>query len=140
MLLGSKKTGLGKGNYLGIGGKIEAGEIEVEAVNREVREEISVVDLTLNKVGEMTFLFPEKPVWNQQVHVYLCPQWIGEPRETNEIRPEWFDKNNLPLAKMWDDAQFWRPAVMNHHKLQGVFVFNPELKVTKSEMIEKKFK
>lgn len=139
VLLGYKKTGFGKGNYLGIGGKIEQAETEKHAAEREVLEEINVRNLILVKVADLTFLFPEKPTWSQQVHIFLSHKWEGKPEESNEIKPQWFDKNNLPLKKMWDDAHFWLPAILNGHTLKGTFTFNSELKVISAILKEHKF-
>ncbi len=139
VLLGYKKTGFGKGNYLGIGGKIESGESEMDAITREMYEEIGVTKPALQKVGNFTFLFPEKPDWSQQVHSFICQKWEGTPTESDEIKPEWVNKQKLPLSQMWDDAQFWLPAILNGHSLSGVFTFNTELKVVKIEMSEAGF-
>lgn len=136
VLLGYKKTGLGKGNYLGIGGKIEVGETEEQATIREIAEEIRVESPQLLKVGTFQFVFPDKLEWSQEVHAFICPEWQNEPRESDEIKPQWFDKNQLPLSQMWDDAQFWLPAILNGHKLKGTFVFTSELKVKKIELVE----
>lgn len=139
VLLGYKKTGFGRGNFLGIGGKVESGETNEIAAVREAKEEIGVEDLKLQKVGDFTFLFPEKPTWSQQVHVYVTRKWTNTPQESAEIRPEWVGFGELPLTKMWDDAQFWLPAILNGHSLSGVFTFNSELKVAKLEMRETEF-
>jgi 8-oxo-dGTP diphosphatase len=129
VLLGYKKTGFGKGNYLGIGGKIEDGESEEVAVTREIVEEICVSEPKLKKVAELTFLFPEKPTWDQHAYVFLCSKWEGEPTETDEIKPEWRNKEDLPFAEMWDDARFWLPSILRGETLKGTFVFNSDLKV-----------
>lgn len=60
-MLGYKKRGLGQGLYLGIGGKVEAGETIEAAAHREVEEEIGVTDLKLKHVADVTFLFPHRP-------------------------------------------------------------------------------
>jgi 8-oxo-dGTP diphosphatase len=140
VLFGYKKTGFGSNKYLGIGGKIEAGESEIQAAAREIKEEIGVTNPVLKKVGDFSFLFPEKPHWSQQVHVFLCQNWEGDPVESEEIRPEWFDKQKLPLTHMWDDAQFWLPAVLNGHSLKGTFTFSEELKVLEYGMKEEEFR
>lgn len=137
VLLGFKKTGFGKGNYLGIGGKVEKAETHEQAAQREVEEEIQVTDVSLTKVGDFTFLFPDKPSWNQQVHAYLCNSWQSEPVETSEMKPVWFKSDTLPLTNMWDDAQFWLPAILNGHSLKGEFVFDENLKVIRTKLEEK---
>lgn len=129
VLLGYKKTGFGQGNYVGIGGKIEAGETAVAAAIRELKEEISISQPVLSKVGEITFLFPDKPAWSQQVQIFLCSTWDGTPQESLEIHPSWFDKQALPFSQMWADAPFWLSAILNGHTLKGVINFNSDLKV-----------
>lgn len=136
VLLGYKKTGFGKGKYLGIGGKIEEGESEIAAAIREIKEEVTVHNPQLGKVGSFTFLFPENPSWSQQVHVFICQEWEGEPQESSEIKPKWVKKDTLPLSQMWDDAQFWLPAILNGHKLQGTFIFSSDLRIIKAELQE----
>ncbi len=139
VLLGYKKTGFGSGKYLGIGGKVEENETIEQAATREVKEEIVVEDLELEKVADLNFYFPEKPTWSQQVHVYLTKKWQNIPQETEEIRPEWFSISELPLQHMWDDAQFWLPAILNGHKIIGMFTFDTNLKVIKLELHEASF-
>ena len=43
VLLGTKTTGFGRGKVVGVGGHVEPGETALQAVCREVMEEISVV-------------------------------------------------------------------------------------------------
>ncbi len=131
VLLGFKKTGFGKGYFLGIGGKVEKGESIEEAAKREVREEITVTLSHIKHVGVLSFYFPhvEDESWNQQVHVFVADEWDGEPTESEEIRPEWFAKDHVPMDKMWDDAQYWLPAVLEGKPVENEYLFNAELKV-----------
>lgn len=131
VLLGYKKTGFGQGKYVGIGGKVEHGESVEEAAIREVAEEIKVSNPVLNKVAELTFLFPDKPSWQQRVHAFICYEWEGKPQETIEIKPEWFNRQHLPLSQMWDDAKFWLSAVLQGHTLKGTFIFGPDIRAQK---------
>lgn len=139
VLLGFKKIGFGKGNYLGIGGKVENDETIEKAAAREAQEEIGISKPVLEKVGELTFLFPEKPDWSQQVHVFIAKNWEGNPQESDEIKPFWFKNKEIPLAEMWDDAQFWLPAVLNDHSLKGEFVFDADLRVVELSIKESIF-
>lgn len=140
VLLGYKKSGFGSGNYLGIGGKVENAESNKQAAIREVKEEIEVEGLKLEKVADFIFLFPKKPLWSQQVHVYISRNWKNEPQETDEIRPEWIGFSELPFTHMWDDAQFWLSAILNGHSMKGTFTFNDNLKVTSLKLTEVDFK
>ena len=132
VLLGYKKRGLGKGNYMGIGGKVESGETIAQAAIRKVKEEIFVDVANISKVGELSFVFPDKPDWSQQVHIFTSSRWLGEIGESGEIKPKWFMTNDLPLTQMWADAQFWLQAVLNGHRLKGEFTYNADLKVVRS--------
>lgn len=131
-LFGHKKSGFGKDKVIGIGGKVEEGETIEEAMIREDGEEIFVKPLTYRKVAVLKFLFPHAPEpkkWNQEVHVFLVDTWEGEPTESDEIRPEWFDLNNIPYDRTWDDYQYWLPKVLAGEYVEAAFLFDAELKV-----------
>ncbi len=127
VLLGKKKTGFGKGNYVGIGGRQEANETIEQTVVRECQEEISITPLVFEKAGRLEFLFPHKPHWNQEVHVYTSTQWQGEPTNSDEITPQWFNKNNLPFSEMWSDAPYWLPNILSGETLNATFSFTKDL-------------
>ncbi len=139
ILLGHKKTGLGKGNYLGIGGKVEKGETIEEAAIREAEEEISIHNPKIIKVAEMRFVFPEHPNWSQHVHVFTARRWEGTPAESIEISPAWFRFCEIPFEKMWNDAMFWLPAILQGHTLQGDFLFSEDAKVKEVSLREYRF-
>lgn len=132
VLLGLKKKGFGKNYLLGIGGKVENGEEIEDAAKREVAEEINVILSEMHKVGVLNFYFPhiEDESWNQQVHVFTTTIWEGEPQESEEIKPQWFNLKDIPYAKMWDDAHYWLPQIFIGQSIEGEFVFNKELKVS----------
>ena len=132
VLLGLKKTGFGKGNWLGIGGKVEVGETIEQAMKREVLEEIGVRVIDAYQTVILNFYFPfvnEPEKWNQQGHVFLARDWKGEPSESEEIRPQWFYLNEIPFEQMWDDAGYWLKRVLSRERFEADFLFNPELKV-----------
>lgn len=136
ILLGYKKTGVGQGNYVGIGGKIEKDETPLQAAVREVKEEICVNVISPVLVGEADFVFPDMSSLNHYVFVYIATEWFGQIKETDVIKPKWFKQSTLPLDHMWDDAQFWLPAVLSGHKLFGKFIFGMDKKVKKLSLKE----
>ena len=132
VLLGVKKRGFGKGNMLGIGGKVENGESIEQAMVREAEEEVGVTPTEAKKVAVLSFYFPEKErpeKWNQRVSVYVTSAWSGTIAESEEIRPEWLMIDEIPFERMWDDSKYWLPRVLNGSVLEGRFVFNNDLLV-----------
>jgi 8-oxo-dGTP diphosphatase len=123
VLLGHKKTGLGQGKVVALGGHIDAGESAAEAAVREVKEEsgLVVARSALTAAARLTFLFPAQPSWDMDVDVFTATQWTGEPAETDEIRPQWFPVSALPFDRMWDDAPYWVPRVLAGERLRATF-------------------
>lgn len=120
VLLAMKKRGFGEGKWNGVGGKPEPGETILDAAVREAEEEIMVTPRNLGHLATLDYYFPEVDLaedYNQQVVVYTATEWEGEPRETEEMRPQWFAIEDIPYAEMWDDDERWLPKV-----LQGTFV------------------
>jgi 8-oxo-dGTP diphosphatase len=127
--LGRKKKGLGMGNIVGLGGKLESGETAVDAAVREIEEESSLVVAAsaLTELGLLTYLFPHREEWSQESTVFVCDQWSGTPRESNELNPLWFDVATLPVDEMWDDARHWLPGVLNGVSVRATFTFGADL-------------
>jgi 8-oxo-dGTP diphosphatase len=125
VLLGHKKTGLGTGKIVGLGGHVEPEESAAEAAAREVKEEsgIFVAADSLSAAAHVTFLFPARPAWDMDVAVFTAADWSGEPAETDEIRPEWFPLSALPYDRMWQDASHWLPRVLAGERLRAVFSY-----------------
>jgi 8-oxo-dGTP diphosphatase len=128
VLLGRKKTGFGIGKVVGVGGHIEPGETPVEAICREVQEEVSVLVAPGNLVaaGTVHFVFPGRPQWDMFTTVFLAESWLGEPVESIEIAPEWYLVNRLPVELMWADAEHWLPAMISGQRLAVRVVLNED--------------
>jgi 8-oxo-dGTP pyrophosphatase MutT (NUDIX family) len=126
ILLGMKKQGFGKGKWNGFGGKIEVEETQGEAALRELKEEAGLYAGKATKVGELIFLFPHMPVeeqWDMVMHIFLVQEWEGEPKESREMKPEWFSFEKIPFKSMWQDDSHWLPLVLKGKKVKGRFVF-----------------
>lgn len=125
VLLGRKKTGFGTGKIVALGGHVEPGESAAEAAAREVKEEsgIRVAPDALLAAASLTFLFPAHPAWDMGVEIYTVADWVGEPSESEEIRPEWYPVAALPFDQMWDDAPRWLPRVLSGERLRATFTY-----------------
>ena len=128
VLLGRKKFGLGEGNLVGPGGKIEPGETPEQAIRREVAEETSLLLGGVLLVGELTYPFPFKPNWSQKSWVFVCREWDGEARESDELAPEWYPVADIPTARMWDDARYWVRDALAGCFVRATFEFGADLR------------
>jgi 23S rRNA (cytosine1962-C5)-methyltransferase len=128
VLLGYKKTGFGKGKYTGFGGKVEPGESVIAAARRELAEEtgIHVPIENLLPIGVLTFVFPKQPGWDQEVHVFRLDSWHGEPLESEEMKPDWFNIDEIPYDRMWDDGRYWLPAILAGKTYTARFTFRDD--------------
>jgi 8-oxo-dGTP diphosphatase len=137
VLLGHKKTGLGTGKIVGLGGHVEPGESAAEAAAREVKEEsgICVTPGSLALAAHVTFLFPARPSWDMDVEIFTTAGWAGEAAESEEIRPQWFPVAALPFDRMWDDAPRWLPRVLAGEHLRATFTYAGDNETVAGETI-----
>jgi 8-oxo-dGTP diphosphatase len=128
VLLGLKKTGFGSGKIVGLGGHVEPGESDAEAAVREVHEEagVSVLEGDLRRAGTVEFVFPARPEWDMHTTLFTARRWQGEPSESLEISPEWFDVLSLPVDRMWQDADHWLPPVLEGGSVDIVVTLNAD--------------
>ncbi|MFA6094830.1 MAG: 8-oxo-dGTP diphosphatase [Candidatus Paceibacterota bacterium] len=138
ILLAMKKRRFGAGKWNGVGGKCEGEETLTQAAVREAREEIGVglQEKDLELVGDIKFYFPNKEDWNQEVFVYVARKWAGEIVESEEMKPEWFNIENIPYESMWADDPLWLPQVLVGKKIQGDVYFGIEGEGNTVEKIE----
>lgn len=135
ILLAMKKRGFGQGHWNGVGGKLLPGESIEQAAIRECYEEIAVRPMDIQLVARLNFIFPaSQSDWNQQVIVFIAKKWQGDPIETDEMAPQWFEVDKLPYDQMWPDDQFWLPLVLAGQKIKGLFEFDKDQKLVSHEV------
>lgn len=129
VLLGDKRTGLGQGKVVGIGGKLDPGESAHDAAVREVFEEtgVRIAAADLHVAGAVDYFFPTRPAWSQRSTVFVCRRWTGEPVQTDEITPHWYPLDEVPYSRMWDDASRWLPGVLRGGTVDARFTFGADL-------------
>ena len=127
ILLAMKKRGFGKGKWNGVGGKTEPNETPLQAAIRECHEEIGVTPKHLELKGELRFL--DLPYVDHYCYIYESTDWAGEPRETEEMRPQWFREADIPYDLMWVDDRFWMPQLLAGVSFKGkVILENDQIK------------
>ncbi|KAF4074019.1 hypothetical protein AMELA_G00249860 [Ameiurus melas] len=122
VLLGMKKRGFGAGKWNGFGGKVHPGESIEQAARRELLEESSLTVDTLCKIGNITFEFVGETEL-MDVHIFRADDYDGEPTESEEMRPRWFDIDKIPFGEMWADDVLWFPLMLQKKKFSGYFKF-----------------
>ncbi len=127
ILLSMKKRGFGVGKLNGAGGKLQEGETAEQAAIREAEEEIGVViDIKdLEKVGEIVFRNPDQE-WGMFVHIYRTRKWKGEPTESDEMKPAWYDPKEVTFDKTWPDLPHYFQHIVNGEKFKGEFVYKED--------------
>jgi mutator protein MutT len=126
ILLGMKKRGFGSGKWNGFGGKVNENETIEDAAKRELYEETEIIAKNIVKVGEIKFIFPYQEEWNQLVHIFLVKEWEGTPKETEEMKPRWFDISEIPFDTMWQDDKFWLLKVLDGKRISAEFTFGED--------------
>lgn len=124
ILLGMKKRGFGAGRWNGFGGKVESYESVEAAATRELVEEVGIRPVIFEKVGVIDFNFSEvnnKPI---EMHVFLVTEYTGEPIESDEMEPDWFDYAEIPYQQMWVDDAEWLPFVLTGQKFLANFTLD----------------
>ena len=124
LLLAMKKRGYGKGKWNGVGGKFdfEKGDKNIiDTAIRETKEEIGVEIKEFEKIAIITFLNPQE-IENQKAHIFLAKDWKGDPKESEEMKPQWFFTDKIPFNEMWPDDKFWLPKILEGKKLKAEFV------------------
>ncbi|CAM4520423.1 oxidized purine nucleoside triphosphate hydrolase [Lepidochelys kempii] len=122
VLLGMKKRGFGAGRWNGFGGKVQAGETIEQAAHRELLEESGLTVDNLQKMGQITFEF----VGNSElmeVHIFRTDSFHGEPTESDEMCPQWFQLDQVPFSHMWPDDVYWFPLLLQKKLFLGYFKF-----------------
>ncbi len=135
VLLGMKKRGFGAGRWNGFGGKLTPGESIEDAARREVREEAGINVVSLEKRGIIEFEFEGNPEI-LEVHIFHSDVFEGIPNESEEMRPEWFHKDEIPFDEMWPDDIYWFPLFLEGKKFSGRFLFGKDDRILHKTLSE----
>jgi 8-oxo-dGTP diphosphatase len=124
ILLIHKKRGLGHGKVNGPGGRLEDGESPLEAAVRETREEVGLSIGEAREVALLQFAFTDG--YSLEATVFLSSSYSGTPVETDEARPFWVRRSEIPYDRMWADDILWLPRVLDGEYVRGQFLFDED--------------
>lgn len=132
ILLGMKKRGFGEGRWNGFGGKVHAGETVEAAARRELKEEAGIVPLDMRKRGVILFKFEDNGLEGNpdiEVNIFSISKFSGKPTESEEMKPQWFLRSEIPYASMWSDDIFWLPLMLAGKDFRGTVFFDDKHEV-----------
>ena len=128
--LAEKKRRFRKGKINGSGGKLEPGESALECAVRETREEFEVDLKEVREHGKVVYIGDS---YHYTCHVFVATEWEGEPVETEEMAPDWYHLDNLPLHRMGSTDHLWLPHVLRGAKVKAHFEWDSEKNLVKEE-------
>ena len=102
-----KKNDMNQDKWLGVGGKLEAGESPENCLLREVKEETGLV---LKKYAYRGFItFVSKQWGTEYMHLFTATAYEGEIKECDEGKLEWVSKSEIEHLNLWEgDKTFFR--------------------------------
>lgn len=133
ILLGMKKRGFASGRWNGFGGKVQEGETIEEAAKRETLEECDLIVSSLDKAGVMLFELSDSP-GILEIHIYRTEHFQGVPKETDEMRPYWFNITEIPYESMWPDNPLWYPYIISKKYFHSYFKYEGHDKILAHEI------
>ena len=135
VLLGMKKRGFGEGHFNGFGGKVEERETIEGAAARELFEEAGITALSLDKVGILEFSFESDMELQLEMHIFSTKDFLGTPQESDEMKPQWFNTDDVPYDSMWTSDTKWFPLYLASLKFTGSFHFDEPASSTHTAVI-----
>jgi 8-oxo-dGTP diphosphatase/2-hydroxy-dATP diphosphatase len=138
ILLGRKKRGFGEGYWNGFGGKVEAGETVAGSAIREIFEEVGlkVKFSDLIPAGLLFFRFAGSRSDSICGTVFRVESFQGEPAESEEMIPQWFDIGEIPYDQMWPDDRFWFPLMLERRSFVATFHFGVDQSIEHRTLVE----
>ena len=96
-----KKNDMNKDKWIGVGGKLEAGESPHECARREILEECGVYPNDLKYRGVVTFVSNE--FGTEYMHLFTASGYDGEINyDCNEGKLEWVEKSKVRELPIWE--------------------------------------
>jgi 8-oxo-dGTP pyrophosphatase MutT (NUDIX family) len=127
ILLGLKKVRLGKGLYNGFGGHVEPDETIDQAAKREARAESG---LHLGQLEKRAVVWTETSGQDEKIelHLYVCSDFSGQPRETEEMKPRWFHFSELKnwIDQIWPTDPYTLPWILAGYRFKANFYLSPD--------------
>ncbi len=95
-----KENDINRDKWIGVGGKLEAGESPEDCMRREVKEETGLTVTSFRLSGVVTFVSSEAPT--EYMFLYTVDGWEGEQTACDEGELAWIGKDELSGLTLWE--------------------------------------
>lgn len=103
---------------------------------RECIEEVGLEPIEYEYVAELSFYLQAYGKINVDIaHTYICHSWKGKLIETDEMKPYWFNLNNIPYDNTMANDKYLLPFILEGKKIIAEFHFD-ENYITTDKNIE----
>lgn len=107
-----KKVDVNKGKWIGVGGKLEAGETPQECVIREIKEETGYTANNCRERGIVVFNYNDNP--SEFMYLFTCNDFSGEMIECDEGDLKWIPENEVKQLNLWEGDKIFIDLVQNN--------------------------
>ncbi len=106
----SKKNDVNHGKWIGVGGKVEAGEAPLEAAKREIAEETSLYPDILQIRGVLTFIYADR----EAEYIFVCKGQSAsrEFGECAEGQLAWIPEDEIMGLALWPGDRLFLPLLL----------------------------
>lgn len=101
LLRNKKKDDINSGKWIGIGGKLEAGETVLDCAKRETYEETHYTMHSARFVGTVTFC-DVKNHYEEMMFLFTSEDFSGECSSCDEGELFWIDNDKISSLSMWE--------------------------------------
>ncbi len=122
VLLARLKTGIGSGQWNGLGGNIEIGENATMAAVRNVKV-LTGVTLALNDPAS-EILYHDSARNNWKVTIWRADDFQGEIAGAGQTQLQWWPVDDLPFKEMEPGDGEWLPLLIEGKAFSAEIWFN----------------